>query len=129
MIPKPVNLLVVEDNQIDVFLAKSVLEEAGHLDPLSFAENGQLALDYLQNQENPLPTIILLDLNMPVMDGFEFLDAFAKLRVSNHRYDNVSVVICSSSRHEQDKECTLAFAFVKGYIEKPITQSLIEPYL
>ena len=74
-------ILVAEDEADDAFFLKRALVEAGVIAPIRFVRNGREALDYLQGKPpyddrvaNPFPTLLILDLHMPVLSGFEVLD-------------------------------------------------------
>ena len=116
------NVLLVDDDSIFNFLSTKLLERSGIAGEIHTAENGQQALDLLNNYyagTTSLPDVILLDLNMPVMDGFTFLDAFRRLNYPGR--DKVSVVIVTSSNDARD----LARAKEMGvthYLTKPLTQ-------
>ena len=66
-------ILLVEDDQVDCMTIKRALEDVRITNPLDMVSNGEEALAYLLSEENDLPGIILMDLNMPRMNGIEFL--------------------------------------------------------
>ncbi|MDO8206274.1 MAG: response regulator, partial [Gallionella sp.] len=66
-------ILLVEDDQVDVMTVKRALKEVKVTNPLVNLENGEEALQYLRDPDSVKPCIILLDLNMPIMNGIEFL--------------------------------------------------------
>ncbi|TLV00422.1 response regulator [Dyadobacter luticola] len=71
------HIVLVEDDDDDIFLLKTAFEELNMLDKVQLFRNGQDALVYLQNQSEP-PSFVISDLNMPVMNGFELLDELLK---------------------------------------------------
>jgi CheY-like chemotaxis protein len=77
--------------------------------------NGEEALDYLRNQENDRPCIILLDLNMPRMNGIEFL----RIAKAEDRLRNIPVVVLTTSKEEQDKIDSFNLG-IAGYMVKPV---------
>ena len=88
-------------------------------------ENGQLALEALwrgAGHEAETPDLILLDLNMPVMDGWEFLDAFSALDLQKH----VHVCVLTSSIHPEDIEKAKLYAEVEGYFPKPLDDEILD---
>ena len=119
------NILLVEDNDIDVDLFKIMLIKEELLQcNLHVAENGKEALSFLEKEGSPPIHMILLDINMPVMDGFEFLEK--KKNISG--LSNVCVVMCSTSQYEHDKKKAKLLGAV-GYIVKPATIEQLEAVL
>ena len=110
-------LLIVDDCPEDVEIAKRILAKSGRINTVLSASDGAEALDLL---EQGLPQVILIDINMPVMDGFEFLEHYAK------RYgdqDDVAILMLTSSEYGPDQEKATANSLVQGYIAKPITKA------
>jgi CheY-like chemotaxis protein len=116
---KVVNILLVEDDTLDVMDAKRTLDKMGVLHLMNVAKNGEEALQYLEKveRETPesFPDVILLDLNMPKMNGMEFL---AKIRQSE-KWKNVKVFVLTTSEEKEDKALTKKLG-VSGYIVKPL---------
>ncbi|MCE1168000.1 MAG: response regulator [Sphingobacteriia bacterium] len=114
-----INILLVEDDEVDIMNIKRAFVKNKVINPLHVAGNGVEALKYLtdllENGE-PLPRIILLDLNMPQMGGIEFL---AKLRKSEGLSD-ISVFVMTTSNEEKDKMEAYKLN-VAGYIVKPLS--------
>ncbi len=97
-------ILLAEDDENDVFLLQHAFESAGVSSPLMVVRNGQEAIWYLAGERiyadrtaYPWPHLLLLDLKMPLMDGFDVLTW-----VQKRRPKNLLVVVLSSSRHEAD---------------------------
>jgi CheY-like chemotaxis protein len=116
---EPVNILLVEDNPGDVRLTVEVLKEAKVLNTLEVAEDGADALAFLRNEgrynEKPKPDLILLDLNLPGMDGRELL-AIVK---EDPELKRIPVVILTSSDAESDIVKTYDL-HANCYVTKPI---------
>jgi CheY-like chemotaxis protein len=112
-INKPI--LLVEDDQVDVMTIKRALRDIHVLNPLVHVENGEDALDYLRDPVNTKPCIILLDLNMPIMSGIEFLQV-AKNDPHLRRYP---VIVLTTSEEQQDKVNSFDLG-VAGYMAKPV---------
>src|SRR5215472_6489641 len=100
-----VPILLAEDDKNDIFLMRRAFDSAGFLNPLFIVHDGQEAIHYMEGTSQfaerdkyPLPGLLLLDLKMPLMDGF---DVLAWLR-SHHEFDTLPVVVLSSSRHKLD---------------------------
>lgn len=108
-------ILLVEDDQIDAKTVQRALRELHVLNPLVHVENGEEALAYLRNPANDRPCLILLDLNMPIMGGIEFLQA-AKADAALRRYP---VVVLTTSEEQQDKVNSFNLG-VAGYMRKPV---------
>ena len=111
---RKLSLLLIDDDEIERMKFKRVCHKNGYPHTILEAKNGEMALDILKNKES-LPNLILLDLNMPKMNGIEFLSAL-KL---NESLKYIPIVIMSSSNNHKDvKECYKLG--VAGYIIKPL---------
>jgi len=110
---KPV--LLVENDRVDAMMIKRALLELRVTNRLNLAVNGEEALEFLRNPENEKPCIIILDLNMPRMNGIEFL-TIAK---QDKTIKAIPVVVLTSSKEEQDKIDSFNLG-VAGYMLKPI---------
>ena len=115
------NLLVVDDDKTNTFVTKMILNPLGLFDHVEYVANGKEAVHYFQNGVNPIPDLVLLDLNMPIMTGLEFLNWYEK---SPH-YGKTKFSILSSSVKEEDMNLSDQFADVIGFIEKPISKKNI----
>ena len=112
-------VLMVDDSDIVLFLHHEILAEA-HLshNPLS-ALNGEIALNIMLNEENPdSHYLILLDINMPVMNGWEMLDA---LNENADKLPPYTVIMITSSIDARDKAKSRNYKNVFGFYEKPLT--------
>jgi CheY-like chemotaxis protein len=108
-------ILLVEDDQVDVMTVKRALKEIHVTNPVVNLENGEEALNYLRAPDSAKPCIILLDLNMPIMNGIEFLQV-AKQDVQLRRFP---VVVLTTSEEQQDKVNSFDLG-VAGYMAKPV---------
>ena len=108
-------ILLVEDDQVDVITVMRALKEIHVTNPVVNLENGEEVLKYLCDPDNAKPCIILLDLNMPVMGGIEFL------QVTKHdaALRRIPVVVLTTSEEQQDKVASFDLG-VAGYIRKPV---------
>jgi len=116
-----INMLVIDDDDINIFIIKKVIEKTGYEVDMISKSNGQLAVDYLSNIAHNVeifPHIILVDINMPVLNGWEFLEAYEKLDILK---SNVHLYMLSSSVYEYDIEKAKTFKSVNGFISKPLT--------
>ena len=108
-------ILLVEDDQVDAMTVKRALKEIRVTNRLDIVGNGEEALSFLRNPENEKPGIILLDLNMPKMNGIEFL----KIAKKDKTLKRIPVVVLTTSKEEQDKVDSFDFG-VAGYMLKPV---------
>lgn len=108
-------ILLVEDDRVDVMTVKRALKDIRVANRLKVAGNGEEALMMLKNSNNDKPCIILLDLNMPRMNGIEFL----KVLRQDQTMRRIPVVIITTSREEQDKVASFNLG-VAGYMLKPV---------
>ncbi len=111
--PRPI--LLVEDDTVDAMTVKRAFKDLRIANELALVGNGEEALQYLRDPSNDKPSIILLDLNMPRMNGIDFL-SIAK-RDSELR--RIPVVVLTTSQEEQDKVDSFDLG-VAGYIIKPV---------
>jgi CheY-like chemotaxis protein len=116
-------VLLVDDNEIDNFISRRVIEKAGFADHIDIRISGREALDFLKaNAENEklLPDIIFLDLNMPVVDGFLFLFEYDDLPGEVKR--KCKIVVLSSVLDDKTIERILNDDYVNSFIMKPLTE-------
>jgi CheY-like chemotaxis protein len=108
-------ILLVEDDNVDVMTVKRALRDVHVTNQLVHTGNGEEALEYLRNESNRKPYVILLDLNMPKMNGIEFL----KTIKSDEILKKIPVVVLTTSKDEHD----IAESFklgVAGYMVKSV---------
>ena len=108
-------ILLVEDDDVDTMTVTRALKEIHVTNQLVHRENGEDALNYLEDETNDKPCIILLDLNMPIMNGIEFLQAVK----NDDRFKRIPVVVLTTSDEQQDKLNTFNLG-VAGYMSKPV---------
>jgi len=110
-------ILVVDDDLEDHLILKEYFVEAGLANNVSFKENGEEALSYLQGlSPKGLPHLIILDLNMPMMNGIQTLTQLKE----DSLLKQISVVICTTSNSETEREQCMALG-ASDYIVKPFT--------
>lgn len=122
VINKSRKILLVDDDKTYNFLHTRIFEITGIADEVSAALNGVQAIDLLRSSSDnsTLPDVILLDLSMPVMDGFAFLEAFKQSDIPNK--ENVSIIIVTSSSDYRDKARARELG-VKHFMVKPVNES------
>lgn len=111
-------VLLVDDSEPDLLYTQIVVESASIAEQVVPFDTASAALEFLQRPEGHDADVILLDINMPEMNGFEFLDAYEKLHASQQA--RAVVVMLTSSPDPKDRARALAYACVKDYIVKPI---------
>jgi len=124
------SILLVDDDEATNFLHKIYIEEWGVADNIYTALNGQEALDFLKENEEfrqNKPSLILLDINMPIMNGFEFMEAYKELDDSMKA--SVVVVMLTSSLHHIDQARASGLDDLNGFINKPLTREQMESIL
>ncbi len=110
---KPV--LLVEDDNIDAMSVKRAFKDLKIVNSLTHRTNGENALEYLRDEGSEKPCVILLDLNMPKMNGIEFL----KIVKADNALKKIPVVVLTTSKEECDIMESFKFS-VGGYIVKPV---------
>lgn len=123
-------ILCIDDDAITLMLCKKVIIKSSFSHEIITAQNGEEALQYfktlkeVQNQSKGLPKLIFLDLNMPVMGGWEFLDHFNTPEFAE--FKTIKVVVLSSTIDPEDLEKSKQYPMVIDFLSKPITQAMLE---
>ncbi len=113
------NILIVEDDDLDAATVQRALKELHVTNPMQRVANGEEALAWLRGPANQnLPGLILLDLNMPIMSGIEFL----QIAKGDEKLRSIPVVVLTTSRLEMDKIASFDLS-VAGYMVKPVDYS------
>ena len=118
---------LIDDDEIYLFSVKKVIELNRLCDNVQEFRNGRDAINFFVNhaqETNELPDVILVDINMPVMDGWEFIEAFREVR--NKLAKQISLYVVSSSVSETDQERARSFSNVSDYLVKPITATQLK---
>jgi CheY-like chemotaxis protein len=122
------NLFVVDDDKVHHFIIKKLLEKNNiQVNPFFF-ENGQDALSDLKakiNQSENLPDLILLDINMPVLDGWQFLEEFNEIKKNILKEITIYVVSSSEDYFNADKLEQFK-SVIASYYVKPMTNEVIK---
>ena len=125
---KPIDLvMLVDDNDTDNFISKRIIEITKFAKEVEIKNSGKSALEYLEqnkDNENKLPNIIFLDINMPIVDGFVFLYEFEKF--DQILKDKCKVIILSSSDNKRDIDKIVNNNHVVKFITKPLTERALE---
>ena len=125
-------ILCIDDDPITLMLCKKVIVKSSFSNEIITSQNGEEALSYFntikytnnQNKPIPQPQLIFLDLNMPVMGGWEFLDYFNSEEFSE--FNTIKVVVLSSTIDPEDLEKSKQYPMVIDFLSKPISKSMLE---
>lgn len=120
------SILIIDDNETDRYLLKRLIKQASLTETIFEAENGREALDFLtlhhnstaQQPEGYPPMLIFLDINMPIMGGFEFLEKFGPLASEHTDLKSTVLTMFTSSANNDDKRKALQYDVVKGFMVK-----------
>jgi CheY-like chemotaxis protein len=122
------NIALIDDDDVFVFLTTKAINKTSLVDLIKVFDNGMEALNFFEENKGnleALPEIILLDLSMPIMDGWQFLEEYTKLYP--HLGKKITIFICSSSISPDDVSRAKSISEVSDYILKPVTtEKLIE---
>lgn len=121
-------LCIIEDDPTHLFITKKMIEMSGMVENIMVYKNGKEAYDKLKaifHSSQSLPEIILLDLNMPIWDGWQFLDEFTKIPIET----KITIYILTSSNSEEDKKLAEKYSLNENYLIKPITLNEIKTIL
>ncbi len=108
-------ILLVEDDRVDAMTVQRALRELKVSNPVVHVHHGEEALEYLRAPQNSRPGLILLDLNMPRMNGLEFL----RVAKSDANLRDIPVVVLTTSKEDQDRFGSFDLS-VAGYMIKPV---------
>lgn len=122
------NVCLIDDDHIYQFTAKKTLETIDKVDKIEVFSNGEEGISHLRRNistNRELPDVIFLDINMPLMDGWQFLDEY----VSMAKDKNITIFMVSSSVDEADIKKAKEYDVVKEYIIKPVGRERFEELL
>lgn len=123
-------VLCINDNEITLWIQKQILKKSGASKDVVTASNGIEGLNYCrslinnQNTSESFPGLILLDLHMPEMDGWEFLHHYSK-EVYPH-FNDTKVIITSYSINELDSERSMQYPFVIDFLTSTLSTEYLE---
>lgn len=113
-------ICLIDDDDIFIFVLRKLLQKTGRFDQVTDVRNGHDAIEWLVGQyeaDGNLPEMIFLDLNMPILDGWQFLDEVEKLPFK----DQLRIHIISSSIDPKEIEKSKEYVTVKSFVSKPVT--------
>ncbi|GAA3632735.1 response regulator [Flavivirga jejuensis] len=120
---------IIDDDDIYINLVKRVIETKKLCENLIIFKNGKQSIDYFEElllnlKEDKIPDIIFIDLNMPVMDGWEFIEHFTKIKNKFNKL--ITLYIVSSSINPVDIDRAKSLNSIEGYLVKPIIINELE---
>jgi CheY-like chemotaxis protein len=123
--------MLIDDSEIDNFINLKMLEGCNFADHIYAHTNGKSALEFLKNIERMgnkdnflFPEVIFLDLNMPVMDGYQFIDEFGKMQDSLK--NRTKIVILTTSLNPSDLERSKKYPQIIKFVNKPLTSQTLD---
>lgn len=118
--------MLIDDNKDDNFFHERVIKKNNSADVVVTKQSGMAALEYLKNKENnesPHPDMIFLDINMPGLNGWEFLAEYDKL--DKELQSKIVIVMLTTSENPDDKEKALALNVLADFRIKPISKNML----
>ena len=131
--PNPYDfVMLIDEDEIDNIINQKIIESNNFAQDIKVFRVGQNALDFLKEEgkkdekDRKLPDLIFLDINMPLMDGFQFLDEFDKEDMPQSVKDKCKIVMLSSSISPRDIDRAASNKYVKKYLNKPLNARYLD---
>jgi len=125
-------VMLIDDSEIDNLINQKMIQAANISEHIYVHSGAKSAIEFLKNIEKLpkvanqiLPEVIFLDIDMPLMDGFQFLDLFDKLNDATKK--KCKIIMLTSSINPSDISKSKNYMYVKKYINKPLTQRNLTP--
>ncbi|GAA4272496.1 response regulator [Aquimarina gracilis] len=115
------HFLLIDDSKATNFFNKTIIQKVDCVEEVSVAENGKEALDRLQS--GIVPEIIFLDINMPVMNGWEFLSEFQKF--DNAYHNSIIVLMLGAQLNDEEQRLAKSIPEIKAYSDKMLTKRMV----
>lgn len=120
------DVLLVEDDPITIMVCDRIIKMTSFAEKVKSCENGKIGIDYLSGlpRDSSTPKIIFLDINMPVMNGWDFLEEFEKIR---DRFNSLPrIYLLSSTVDPEDYKKAQKFSLVQDFISKPLSKEALQ---
>ena len=129
MTPDTLNFIIIDDSKLDCFIAEKIIRNTGRAGDIKAFTNASLGLEFISTTPAPegAKTMILLDIQMPVMNGFDFIEAFEQLPAEIK--EGYNVYMLSSSINENDLNRVKNYPSIKQFLNKPLTSSTLTSIL
>jgi len=115
--------LLIDDNYIDNFVTRRILEASNFADQVIVSQSATEAIESLRSGE-VMPDVIFLDIRMPMMGGFEFLQEYDKIDIVNK--NDIKIFMLSSSLDPTDMRKSMNNKYITQFIHKPLTQKALD---
>jgi len=120
-------ILLIDDDEATNFLHKLIINESGICKNLIVIDSALDALDWLKNENNPTPNLIFLDINMPKMNGWEFLEEYITL--PSIKRTNMVVVMLTTSLRPKDRKRADLIDEISNFMNKPLSKNKLNSFL
>jgi len=123
-------ILLIDDDKPTNFINEVVIKQLDCAEKIVVVQNGSQALDYLKSKddgEHPQPDLIFLDINMPAMNGWEFLEKYTELDKKQH--GKVVVIMLTTSLNKDDEMKASGIPYINGFKSKPLTPEIMQEVL
>ncbi len=119
------DVLLVEDDPITIMVCDRIIKMISFAEKVTSCENGKIAIDFLTKLQGSLiPKIIFLDINMPVMNGWDFLEEFDKIKANFEQLPRIYLL--SSTVDPEDYKKAKKFSLVQDFISKPLSKEALQ---
>ena len=130
MNPSKLNFIVIDDSKLDCFIAEKIIRNTGRSESIKSFLHATDALEFIKNNTqdtSEFKTILMVDIQMPIMNGFDFVEAFDKL--ANVNRENFIIYVLSSSINENDLNRVRYLSSVIQFLNKPLTSNTLSALL